>query len=418
MDFCRDPSDPWMEPEVWGRPLPVEVLHTILTWLPVRSFCRMRCVSKEWNSFALDAGFKQIVSRIPPPMPFWLVFNLVDQDIVFDTSSGTWHKAASFFYTSCFLSDTAFTKKGMITSSGSLLLITTTDRQDHSMVVFNPINKTKKWIPKMPRIRMCHTTGIIMDKKTGSYKIYVVNEPMPGENMKFQVYDSLKNKWESSAPLLRAGGRHEVLGAAEYGGYMYCLLAKLALNYSYQVYRVGVKEEKWELVRAVMPRGINFPHLFEHEGRLLLGGGIQGAIAGSHRTLAGVYVWELDVVSDQWVNLRHATETSSSPRSKSDTQVLEVEADTHEWIPRLQMPNEIVHELGAGHDFFFVANGDYIGVGSRSVGSGDSQIMRYMCNLTTGYWWSLPVPSRNLCRSVQIEVTSTILFEPRLDVVL
>ncbi|KAL2607445.1 hypothetical protein R1flu_026018 [Riccia fluitans] len=416
---CRTTSGCWMDPAVWSRQLPVEVLHTILSWLPIRSFCRMRCVSKGWNFFALDPGFKQIVSRIPPPMPFWLVFNLVDQDIVFDTSTGSWHEAGSYFYTSCFLSDTSFTKKGVITSSGSLLLITTTDRQDNSMVVFNPINKTKKWIPKMPRIKMCQTTGIIMDKKSGSFKIYVASEPMAGERMRLQVYDSVKNKWEQTGPLMRAGGRHEVLGAVLHGGSIYCLVARLSFNYSYQVYRVGIGEENWELVKATMPRGIKFPHLFEHKGRLMMGGGIQSGPLGFRSTLSGVFVWELVEGSDhQWVNILHKPPIRGSRVYPEEVFVVDTDGDTHDWKTRLQMPEKLLQELVHGHDYFFVANGDYVGVGSRSAGSGDAQIMRYMSNLTTGSWWPLPVPSRNFCRTTQIEVTSTILFEPRLDVVL
>lgn len=127
---------------------PAEEVHTIRNWSNTHAktsvYVLPESLEELENVVKIADAHKQKIR--PPDKPSSI------RDIVFDTSSGTWHKAASFFYTSCFLSDTAFTKKGMITSSGSLLLITTTDRQDHSMVVFNPINKTKKWIPKMPRL--------------------------------------------------------------------------------------------------------------------------------------------------------------------------------------------------------------------------------------------------------------------------
>ncbi|KAG6554238.1 hypothetical protein Mapa_004154 [Marchantia paleacea] len=50
-----------VDPEVWGeRHIPEEVIHTILAWLPLRSYWRLRAVCKSWNESALSSCFRKI----------------------------------------------------------------------------------------------------------------------------------------------------------------------------------------------------------------------------------------------------------------------------------------------------------------------------------------------------------------------
>ncbi|KAL6204309.1 hypothetical protein ACLB2K_021577 [Fragaria x ananassa] len=43
--------------------LPMEVIREILSWLPVKSVCRFRCVSKSWKSLILDPQFVKLHSE-------------------------------------------------------------------------------------------------------------------------------------------------------------------------------------------------------------------------------------------------------------------------------------------------------------------------------------------------------------------
>ncbi|BBN01247.1 hypothetical protein Mp_2g05900 [Marchantia polymorpha subsp. ruderalis] len=384
----EDPG-PIMDAEVWGgRHIPEEVVHTILAWLPPRSYCRLRAVCRSWNESAQSAGFGTICRRIPAPAPFWVVF-ACGGPLVYDTTHGAWHVAASFLSYDCFAGEA----EAILEAAGSLLFYRNFDPQDRLMVVFNPMSKRRTRLPALPPgTDVCPAMGIVLDRAAASYTIYAVAPRFRSrELLTLQLFDSTRGRWEPSGSLLRdpedpRDERHEVLSSACCHGGLYFLTERLPDEFEpdepprrpFQVFRAG--PATWDEVPALLPAGLSFPKLFENRGRLLLGAGTAGRRPSG---LLSVRVWQL---------LDRALE----------------------WVEILRMPDELVPRVAAGFPVFaLVANGDFIGVGSGQ----QRKIVRYMCDLTKGSWWALPSEYQHVALHHLEGLTSsgTLLFEPRLD---
>ncbi|CAM6114671.1 unnamed protein product [Calypogeia fissa] len=206
-----------MDPTVWERHLPEEVIHTILARLPIRSFCRLRSVCKGWNAAVKSPSFRGICARVPSSAPFWIVF-ACEGPLVYDSTSQKWHVA------SCFLSYHSVTREAILEATGSLMFYRNLDPHDRRLLVFNPMSKHKRRIPPMIKMDNCYIMGMVLDKYTQSYKIFAVDEVFREHKrgrdiLRLQVYDPAQKRWEMSGSLLRdprdpGDGCHEVQGAA------------------------------------------------------------------------------------------------------------------------------------------------------------------------------------------------------------
>jgi hypothetical protein len=194
-----------MDPVVWERHLPEEVIYTILAWLPIRSFCRLRPVSKSWNEAVKNSCFRKICSRLPTLAPFWIVF-ACEGPLVLDSTSSTWHVA------SCFLSYRSVTREAILEASGSLLFYRNLDLHDRQMFVFNPVSKHKRRIPAIIKMDHCYVMGMILDKASQKYKIFAVDEvfreqPAGRDILRLQLYDPTFERWGDEWQLAKKSRR-------------------------------------------------------------------------------------------------------------------------------------------------------------------------------------------------------------------
>ncbi|BBN03338.1 hypothetical protein MPTK1_2g22750 [Marchantia polymorpha subsp. ruderalis] len=367
-----------MDPKVWSE-LPEHLMDSILAWLPLPSFLRVRSVCKKWNSLVQSPSFLQLCAEVPPQAPFFLMYADLFQQryAAYDPSLNKWH----LLPLSCFLSGPSLSQFVVLAAAGGLLCLGGTSgsvpqgrngyavdpmtKADRNLYVSNPITKIRRKLPPMLRMQNPYIVGMVIDSAKKSYKILVAQE---GEHLKLQVYDSISNSWELTDSLRRRVAL--VVGTAYMHGILYCLTFGPGIGVSTYHVDAGC----WQDLRARMPPCLTCPQLFENRGCLMMVGGIE-----EFGSIKSIHVWRLDEAKREWVEV-------------------------------LRMPDNLLHELSSGPPgghFLFVAHGDHICFTYYRAKE------MLMCNLYRNAWWWLP----RCTLDDYLDARSVLGFslEPRLD---
>lgn len=290
MDLSDDEEN-ILNQEIWSS-LPTDAVERVMLWLPIRSLMRVRSVCKGWNSVILSKGFTDLYLQVPNQNPWLLIFPKNDASIglAYDSSSGSWFELPFSFL--------PFESRVVATGAGMVCLV---PKATHCKVwiVCNPISKFWKELPSPPGLLKLFflVVGMFVDEDSRSFKIVMAGSKLVAEDSeKFllttEVYDSSLLGWRRGGSILLDAPLSP--WKATSGGIMYCVTGSLP----YRVLAYDVNRGIWFKLRAQLPQNLTSARLVDHQGQLLLVGGI-----GQHGLTTEIGMWKLNGSGSGWTEV-------------------------------------------------------------------------------------------------------------------
>lgn len=327
-----------LEEEVWSRGLPDDVFCTVLAFLPLSSFIRMRCVCKKWSLMAQDQNYIDAFSRVPPQEPSLFLTRREREGLywAYEPALNAWTCLPSSFFKPNVTEGACY----QVTTAGGRLLFMRSSPH-YSLMVYNPFNKTQRTLPPMfdmsgslglPSASEIHVMGMYVDTVEKYYNILVVDrrftklcddDPIDSEDddelepINSQIYDSRTCAWEMIEEF-NPYYELRMLNAALFANTLHCLTVSPQLS-STQLDCSVVDElavytvfpEGWEHGTLRVPtqdQALVAPHIFSTRGRPMLAAAVpqRGPCNQTFPVWKGIIIWELemvDAVEDKWVKL-------------------------------------------------------------------------------------------------------------------
>lgn len=218
--------------------LPDDLLEIILSYLPVASIFRARCVCKRWNEIVSSRRFLLNNSNTISQKPWYFMFTNSDDPggYAYDPIIRKWYS----FELPCIETPSWF-----ISSSCGLVCFMDNDNRSQ-LFVCNPITKECKRLRKPPDLKVADYSAlaISVDRKLLNYTITMVKSKQVLDNflqwdLSIHIYDSKTESWITSVTEVLTGWR----GGDESvicDGVLYCLIYRTGL--------VGVSENRHGLI--------------------------------------------------------------------------------------------------------------------------------------------------------------------------
>lgn len=309
----NEKTDSDMDQSLWQF-LPEDLLDRVLVWLPLTSCVRFRSVCKSWRSFMYSQRFLALRSHGPACEPWVLSFRELPPHVhhgsplkghVFDpTNNKTFTldfpflpqdsvpvAAAGGFV--CFCCDANNSIQDVV------------DR-DVSFYVCNPVTKAWTLIPSL--CARVSVVTLIADPGSDFYKLVVVCESSSDRWLWMGIldhsakeYDSKLNRWKAISDVYS--------GEQFKPGSVFCH-GKVHLLSSETVQALDIQQGVWTEFQA--PSYSSCANLIECKGRLLIVGDMVHLNVfhlPNVSTYVGIVIWELDPVSECWMEVARMPET-------------------------------------------------------------------------------------------------------------
>lgn len=266
--------------------IPYHLWENILARLPISNLFRMLSVCTAWNSMVQSDSFLMAYKRVPPQDLFFILFaENCNRNVVaaYNPIDDKWVVIPmSYMSSSCPCSVTCSRLRKPIVSGGGLLVA---ENRKGSLVVCNLFTKTHRILPPMFPMKSPYVVAMVVyPERNSEYEILVVSTV---DGISSQVYDSRSDSWKICGSF---DGRFAMLGnAAHLDGFLFCLT-----HGPDHLLAFDVDAGTWDLVEVTMPPVV-CPHILEHEGSLILVGGIEEL-----GVLKKISIWELDESVKQW----------------------------------------------------------------------------------------------------------------------
>eukprot|EP01018_Ginkgo_biloba_P030890 Gb_11852 [translate_table: standard] len=189
----------------------------------------------------------------------------------------------------------------LMASAGGLLCFRNRNADYPTLVVCNPVTRTRRVLPEMLQVRYIDIVGMVADKTTNSYRILVTGtaESATDESIT-EVYDSQLGRWvhhcQSKQEFLQFWYEVHALWLE---GFFYCLAMPVTAAQGYRLLAYNMEKKQWSDLDVQMPsHDLRCPSLLICQGRLLLA----GKIVEDYSTRS-ICIWELKRESLQWVRI-------------------------------------------------------------------------------------------------------------------
>ncbi|KAL5987002.1 hypothetical protein ACLOJK_041944 [Asimina triloba] len=162
-----------------GSILPDDVLAEILSWMPLKSLSRFKCISRQWRRLISDPP--RVIPKTPHAgivcQSLYLGGHVVFLDVD-DKGNASVHHSISGDWL-------------LLDSCNGFLLFYRGSHQEEDYAVYNPITKHSiSFIP--PTVRATDRVGLACD---GSFFSVICFHQTPGGDFQFDVYSSGNREW-------------------------------------------------------------------------------------------------------------------------------------------------------------------------------------------------------------------------------
>lgn len=299
LSFGNRGSDSDMDDSLW-QSLPKDVLDKVLSWLPVESCFRFRCVCKRWCSLMCSKRFFELQSNNVKDETWVLAFGeppqhgLKCEGLVYDPSR---NKTLTLEFP--FLPQNSVP----VAAAGGLVCfccdLNNSGENDVSFYVCNPITKAWKFIPS--QCSRVSIVTLITETEPGSngYKLFVFCEASVVRWLWLGVldhsakeYDSKSNRWKEVGDV--HSGEQFKLGSVFSRGQIHLLSSET-------VQALDVQKGIWAEFDA--PAYASCAKIVECRGRLLVVGDMVHLNVfhlPNVKSYVGIVVWEFDPAVKDW----------------------------------------------------------------------------------------------------------------------
>ncbi|KAH7307315.1 hypothetical protein KP509_22G053900 [Ceratopteris richardii] len=263
--------------------------------LPLFSLLRARSVCKGWDKAIQSKYFMDAYSETCKQEPWLLLFPHIDgnKGLAYDPSIKRWlHISFSFL---------PFESRVVATSDGLLCMVPKSSHHKQ-WVVCNPISRTYASFSCPPGLFKLFflAVGLFFEKDSindgiTSFKVVMAGSELVAEdseqfNLVTEVYDSSLGYWVKGGNMLLDVPLSS--WKATCNGMMFCITG----SRPYRVLGYNVKGRVWFEVQAKMPANLILLRLVDHNGVLLMVGGL-----GDDDVINKIGMWTLNPTFSQWV---------------------------------------------------------------------------------------------------------------------
>ncbi|XP_057772490.1 F-box/kelch-repeat protein At3g23880-like [Salvia miltiorrhiza] len=280
--------------------LPNDVIIEILSWLPVKSLLKFKCVCRSWRALISSRRFikAQLESSKSAPNLARDMLAIPCEDEIRNLKvcsvSSMLHESVSQVYDFSYPFDSSSCV--VESSRDGLLLLSSSDE----MILWNPSTRTWKTLPDFDQ-EFVHGYELCYDKSSDDYKVVAFSD---SSNSIVTVYSLGNDEWKRIKDIssLVMGGSLVMTCNAFANGKLYCLIEPDFGSYS-DILSLDLEEEEFEILQ--MPsyvKVINGSSLAVSEGSLFL--------LCPHLNMTRADVWILDGCS---VGTRNWTKVVTMP---------------------------------------------------------------------------------------------------------
>eukprot|EP00250_Pteridium_aquilinum_P004986 c15159_g1_i1 orf=299-1570(+) len=280
-----------LDQETWSF-LPNDVVERVVMRLPLVSLFRVRSVCRGWNSAIQSKCFTDMYSRNCKQDPWLLIFphNDASAGLAYDPSSKRWLDVSFRFL--------PFESRVVATADGIVCLVPKSSHHKQWLVC-NPILKVWTRIPSPPGLFKLFflAVGLFVEENDNActFKVVMAGSELIAEdseqfNLATEVYDSRLGYWVKGGSMLLDAPLSPWKATCK--GVMYCITGSLP----FRVLAYDVKRGVWFEVKALMPNRLTSVRLIDHNGCLLMVGGI-----GVSGITSKIGMWTLNTTCTKWI---------------------------------------------------------------------------------------------------------------------
>lgn len=309
-------EDEWDFDSRW-EDLPNDVIDRILAWLPLPSFFAFRLVCRRWNEILYSPSFYQLCSHAPQTLPWFIVSANENcrKSATYDPLTNKWY-TFRFPTNTCGNSDNNDDLGHPIAAAEGLLCSCIFQNGFEYLLICNPMTRACTMPMSIPINCDNVLGGMIVDKKSKSYQVVLAEcitcprtnievasmssssssdtELEEGEcyEVRIFVYSSQNpSNWKNGATFIIEG--HLDCGSAMCKNILYFITHGAYKPDGLIAY--DVDNDSWRRVNITMPRLLLYAYLVDHNGHLLMIGGL-----GKFSVTTKIWIWELDISRDDW----------------------------------------------------------------------------------------------------------------------
>ncbi|XP_076934018.1 F-box only protein 6-like [Bidens hawaiensis] len=279
-----------LKEEIW-RNFPEELHEIVLARLPLPSFFRFRSVCQNWNSLLNSNTFTLQYAQFMPPQPWFYIMHHQNGNTgaMYDPVSTKWYYIKIPKLLPARIKMSVFPDA----SAGGLLCFN--DNQSKNFYICNPLTNSFKELPARPKkFEAQPAAAMMLNKKSnnGGYGYQIMLVTTDG---KYEVYDSIINKWAClgsmpdciSVPVTLGSVRRFKTVAAN--GLIYFLRSD-----PYGIVSYDMESRVWKQYLVPQPPLSRDLALVECGGRIMMVGLVTKSAASC------VSVWELQKMTLLW----------------------------------------------------------------------------------------------------------------------
>ncbi|KAI5063695.1 hypothetical protein GOP47_0022242 [Adiantum capillus-veneris] len=279
-----------LQQEIWCK-LPDDPTERIILKLPLVSLLRARSVCRGWNLAIQSRRFMDTYAKNCKQDPWLLIFPYNDPSagLAYDPSSKRWLEISFRFL--------PVESRVMAMSHGSICMLPKSSHHKQWLVC-NPISKAWMSIPCPPGLFKLFflAVGLFVEEDIDAtiFKVIMAGSELVAEdseqfNLATEVYDSRLGYWVKGENLLLDAPLSPWKATCK--GVMYCITGHLP----FRVMGYDVKRGVWFEVKAQMPENLTTVRLIDHNGVLLMVGGI-----GDNSITSRIGMWTLNGTNTKW----------------------------------------------------------------------------------------------------------------------
>ncbi|MCO5558712.1 hypothetical protein L7F22_012298 [Adiantum nelumboides] len=279
-----------LKQEIWCK-LPNDPIERVILKLPLVSLLQARSVCRGWNMAIQSRPFMDNYAEKCKQDPWLLIFPHYDPSVglAYDPSSQRWLDISLRFL--------PVESRVMATSRGTFCMLPKSSHHKQWLVC-NPVSKTWTSIPCPPGLYKLFflAVGLFVEEEVGAtiFKVVMAGSELVAEdsqqfNLATEVYDSQMGYWVKGGNLLLDAPLSPWKATCK--GIMYCITGHLP----FRVLGYDVKKGVWFEVSAQMPENMTTMRLVDHNGILLMVGGIE-----DNKITSKIGMWMLNATYTKW----------------------------------------------------------------------------------------------------------------------